>query len=236
LQRRAAAGPAPAAPVGTPEAVYAARADRAYRKAWGQFFTPPEVAELMADWLAETAPARICDPAAGTGVLVRAVRARLPQSEILAVEKDPRIAAAADLGPETAATTPRQADFLTLDTAGWDGFIANPPFIRHRHLADYGTIRTTLGARTGFDIAKNANLYLYFCAKILADLAPGGRAALLLPGEWMNANFAQGFKTHLHASGALRQIVAFANSAEVFDDALTTASLLLLQRPADNGR
>lgn len=208
------------------EADYAAQATPGHRKALGQFFTPPRLAALMADWVAGADPALILDPAMGAGVLARAALARCPDAQVVAYECDPAILRAADAGRAQV----RQEDFLRAGWEDYDGVVMNPPYIRHRELRDHGALRAAIGARAGYAIPKSANLYVDFVVKAACQLRRGGRGAFLIPGEWMGANFARGFKQFLLGPGGLQQVVLF-SQVHVFDDALTTASILLVERP-----
>ena len=208
------------------EADYAALAAPDHRKALGQFFTPPRLAALMADWVAGTEPRVILDPAMGAGVLTRAALARCPDAQVVAYERDEVILRAADAGRAQV----RHEDFLRAGWEHYDGVVMNPPYIRHRELRDHGPLRAEIGARAGYAIPKSANLYVDFVVKAACQLRRGGRGAFLIPGEWMGANFARGFKQFLLGPGGLQQVVLF-SGGDVFDDALTTASILLVQRP-----
>lgn len=208
------------------EADYAAQALPAHRKALGQFFTPPRLAALMADWVAGAAPERILDPALGAGVLTRAALARCPDARVVAYERDAAILCAADAGGAEL----RNEDFLRGEWRHYDGVVMNPPYIRHRDLRDHEDLRAQISARAGFVIPKSANLYVDFVVKAACQLRRGGRGAFLIPGEWMNANFSRGFKQFLLGDGGLREVVLF-SGMPVFDDALTTASILLVERP-----
>lgn len=212
------------------ESAYAAHAAAQHRKTHGQYFTPPTLAALMADWVAGAAAPegqrRILDPALGAGVLARAAIARCPGAQVVAYERDGAILRAAD----AAGALIHHADFLRSGWDVYDGVVMNPPYIRHRDLRDHGPLRAQIGQRAGFTIPKSANLYVDFVVKASCQLRGGGRGAFLIPGEWMNANFARGFKQFLLGPGGLRDVVLF-SGAPVFDDALTTACLLLVERP-----
>lgn len=41
-----------------------------HRKQYGQFFTPPPIAELMMNWILVANPRAILDPAAGPGIFI----------------------------------------------------------------------------------------------------------------------------------------------------------------------
>lgn len=211
------------------EDTYLRQSDREHRKKFGQVFTPVRVSELMADWVCEPGPSSVVDPAFGTGVLARAVWAKRPEANILGFEVDPIMYQyAANLGYRSLDL--QLADFLKVEMAEVEGLIANPPYIRHRELVGADIARNRLSVRAGYTIPKSANIYIYFCTKIILELAIGGRASIIIPSEWLNANFSTGFKSFLKDSGCLQHIVSFSHCSDLFHGALTTASVLLLEK------
>ena len=41
--------------------------EKEHRSRYGQFFTPPNVARLMVEWVLQDKPAKVLDPAVGLG-------------------------------------------------------------------------------------------------------------------------------------------------------------------------
>lgn len=212
------------------EAQYAAVASNAHRKKFGQYFTPNNVSALMADWVLACDPKTILDPAIGTGALVRACIDRGTKASIVAYEKDDQIIQYCDVPLGRVAL--RNEDFLlNNDEAKFDAVVMNPPYVRHREFEGYEAVRADLSLRSRHVIPQSANMYIYFSVKAILSLADGGRAALLIPTEWMNANFSASFKKYLISGDLLREIVLFSGCSNVFEDALTTASVLLIEKP-----
>ena len=169
--RMAAAENAVAAPITLPddasaEDIFMAATPLAKRRLRGQFFTPAPIAKLMAEWVCEIAPARVLDPAVGTGMLVRAVAAACPAPvSFTAFEIDPL---AADLarahGP--AQMDVRTADFLQdVRRESFDAVIANPPYVRHHDAAYTGDVMGALSKRTGITFSRLSNIYVPFIVK-----------------------------------------------------------------------
>lgn len=209
---------------------YANVASAAHRKQFGQFFTPPKVAALMADWVTSCGAKSILDPSFGTGILTSACMECKGSSRSYTVfEKDPLIIS--HIPDELRrGVNLHNSDFLTHEFhSKFDGITMNPPYIRHREIEGYDKERGKISLEAKCIIPKSANLYIYFAVKALTLLSQGGRAAILIPGEWMSANFAASFKEYLVRSGLLKEIVLFSNCSNVFDDALTTASILLCE-------
>lgn len=216
-------------PDASPEERYARVANSEHRKALGQFFTPPKVAALMADWIAGANPGVIVDPALGTGMLTRAALLRCPTSKVTAFEVDERILSHADLGAPERVEVCRE-NFLYANFDACDAVIMNPPYIRHRELEGYDEARSRISLKAGFVIPKSANLYVYFVVKCCLQLRRGGRGSFLIPSEWLNANFSTNFKRFLLGDGGLSELVLFSGCSTIFQDALTTASVLLVEK------
>jgi len=209
-----------------PEQSYALEADPEHRKKFGQFFTPPALARIMLDWVLERRPRTLLDPAMGTGIFVREARRRDSEIEVTAFELDGLVASYSGLPYDPSVRVILQ-DFLSYPTATFDAVVMNPPYIRHREIRDKRAIRE-LSGWSGVEIPKSANLYIPFNIKACLSLNPRGRAAILIPSEWMNANFSASFKKFLTDRNILREIITFSHCDNLFDGARTTASILLI--------
>jgi adenine-specific DNA-methyltransferase len=203
------------------------------RKKFGQVFTPPTVAALMADWVMAPRPNRVLDPAFGRGALAAACLNLGRPEGLFGYEIDPIVLQ--DIpGQVKDAATIKLEDFLSAPTSDlFDGIIANPPYIRHRELEGNLNQRSELSRASGCKIPKSANLYVDFLVKATLHLEQGGRAAFLIPAEWMSANFSSGLKKYLLDNNLIHSLVTFSNCSNIFGDAITTASLVLLQNSAD---
>jgi len=213
----------------TAEMNYSREVPAEHRRKFGQVFTPPRLAGLMADWVMGGFPKSLLEPAYGTGVLAAACLAYNSELNVTAYEIDQSVL-------DFARETPSQIniynrDFLREDISDrFDAVIMNPPYIRHREISGYDKELSALSAMAGFAIPKSANLYIYFAVKSLELLRQDGRAAILIPAEWMSANFSKSFKSYLLDRGILKGVITFSNCSNVFDNALTTASVLLCQK------
>lgn len=230
---RKARAPVPATRAGAIDAAYLAQTPAAHRRAHAQVLTPPELSALMAAWIAEACPATLLDPAFGTGILARAVAAQRPGIAVTGWEIDPAIAAAgqAACAAEGLAPDLRIGDFLASPAGPVEAVIANPPWLRP--LAGNG-LRAQIRAmalRTGVPLQGAVNAYTLFVIEACLRLRPGGRGAFLLPAEWANANSGAVLKEFLLSRGLLRRLVSVCNLRPVFADALTTASLVLVEAP-----
>lgn len=222
----------------TPEAVdltYSLSTPQAHRRRFAQFFTPPSSASLMADWVSEKSPRLVLDPALGTGILARAIGKRLPNAKIIGYEIDPAVAVAAKKSTTLAglAIDLRAMDFLDSDPSEtFDGIIANPPYLRHQDLPDSAARIKKIGRACATRLSGLTNAYALFLLDCCRRLNDGGRLAFIVPTEWTNSNFGKPIKDYLLSHGLLRAIIYVCNTNTIFEDALTTASILLVEKSA----
>jgi adenine-specific DNA-methyltransferase len=217
-----------------PEALYREIVPIGRRKRLGQYFTPAPVAGLMVRWIAEIQPRTVLDPAVGPGIFPRLLHRSCPDAAITAIDVDPvalGVARSALAGDARVSLV--EADFLTWsDASEFDAVIANPPYLRHHDMAYAFDVFATIGRRNDIALSRLTNLYVLFILEICRRLRAGGRAAIVVPGEWMNANFGSPLKEWLLARGLLHTIIYWSHAATVFSDALTTASVLLIDKSA----
>ncbi len=216
------------APPDEAEDRFARMVPRATRRRLGQFFTPVPIAALMADWIAGANPASVLDPAVGPGRLLAAAQARCPNAQLLGYDIDPLCLSLAKGRLAPAAPRLTQADFLLApEGPKVDAILANPPYLRRRDLPYRHDIHAAFRTAYGLPLSGLSPVYVLFLLKALDRLAPGGRAAFLIPSDWANANFGQPLKRYLADHGALRHVLHFDANALTFDDNLSTASVLL---------
>ncbi|AVT12053.1 HsdM family class I SAM-dependent methyltransferase [Paracidovorax avenae] len=219
-----------------PERSYCDTVPISHRKRFAQFFTPVPIAQFMVDWVFETKPKNVLDPSVGPGVFLRLTQNEHTDAEMTGVDIDPVAlsAARASLHPDHLEL--ERDDFLTWkDDRKFDAILANPPYLRHHDMHYEMDIFQQVGTRGGVSLTKLTNMYVLFILEICRRLAEGGRAAVIVPGEWTNANFGMPLKRFLLERGLLHSLVYFSNMSEKFEDALTTAAILLLERPAEGG-
>jgi adenine-specific DNA-methyltransferase len=217
-----------------PESLYRDVVPASRRKRLGQYFTPPSVAELMIRWIAAIGPRSVLDPAVGPGIFPRLLRRACPQAVVTAIDVDPVALAAARIAlGEGAKLRLVDADFMTWDDAtAFDAAVANPPYLRHHDMSYDFDVHDVVGRRNGVTLSRLTNLYALFILEICRRLRDGGRAAIVVPTEWMSANFGAPLKEWLLGHGWLRTIIYWSHATVPFEDALTTASVLLIEKDA----
>src|SRR6266545_1728171 len=198
-------------------------------KKMGQVATPEPIARLMAKWVMSVKPRAVLDPAAGLGGLLAACRQFNQRVEMVGAERDTETLQRAK------ATAPRGtklilADYLKSEAGLFEGIIANPPYVK-AHRLDYSEKDWRyFEERLGTPLDRLTNLYALFLLKIWEDLAPLGRAAVILPAEFLNANFGEEIKERLIKVIRPAAVAVFAPSLNVFADALTTSAIVFLDK------
>lgn len=211
--------------------------DGARRRALGQVFTPAPIAEWMARWVRVDRSRRILDPAVGTGVFVDAIEGvlsacgtrRRPIIDLCDV--DERMIHLAGGQRRGAEVRLRRLDFVSGNFPNpYDAIVANPPYVRHHDFEYPERIWREFDRMCGRRLRRQTNLYGLFLVKIWALLSARGRAAVIVPAEFLNADFGVPLKAHFLEENAMDAIVHFDPSARVFANALTTSAIVLLRR------
>ena len=182
------------------------------RVRFGQFFTPPAVARLIASLI--THPAPILEPSAGNGALVAAIRERFGNATppITLIERDPAVAPAEAIIANYFGWLP-EATFATI--------IGNPPYVRAQWI-DEETRAAWQKLTSCYDLPKldaRANLYLYFIADGIRRLVPGGELIFIVPRDWLKATSSAPLNRWLYRQGTITHLIDLGD-ARIFEGAL----------------
>ena len=97
-------------------------------------------------------------------------------------------------------------DYLYNDwDSRYDGIICNPPYFKF-HDYDNKTALLEIENKLGVKLTGFTNLYTLFLLKSIHQLKPGGRAAYLVPSEFLNSDYGKLVKADLLKTGTLRHI------------------------------
>jgi adenine-specific DNA-methyltransferase len=107
----------------------------------------------------------------------------------------------------------------------YDGIICNPPYFKFH---DYDNKNILKEIETNLKCKLNGftNLYTLFLLKSIHQLSKNGRCAYIIPSEFLNSDYGKLVKTYLIQSKTLRHIIVIDFEENVFDNALTTASII----------
>ena len=200
----------------------------------GAYRTPTPLADLLAR-LIPGAPARILDPACGSGTLLAAA-ARRGADELYGQDTLPvqarRSAVGLMLAAPKATVIVRAADSLRADAFPdllADAVLCNPPF----GVRDWGHDELAYDPRWAYGLPPRAESELAWVQHALAHLTPGGYAALILPPATAGRASGRRVRAELVRSGALRSVIALPVGASV--PLHVGLQIWVLQRPEPGG-
>ncbi len=190
---------------------------------------PFSVADLMAKWLIGNKELNtVLDPAFGLGVFSRALLNHNHNLKINGFEIDENIYEKAKIiFKNNKNISINLSDFMYNDWDNkYDGIICNPPYINF-HDYDNKNILNEIEKRISFKLNGLTNLYTLFLVKSIFQLNENGRAAFIIPSEFLNSDFGKLIKSYLIKSKTLRHIAVINFEENIFDDALTTSAIIL---------
>ncbi len=220
-----------------PERNYSMLVDHEHRKSFAQFFTPYPIAQFMTKWATNNPDCKsLLDPALGLGIFIRAVLEEGNQNIILkGYEVDKKI-----LDKAKHFLKERQIDLLNKDYMfndwgnKYDAIVANPPYLKFHDYSDKDEILKEFHSRLGLVLSGFTNLYALFLLKSIHQLNENGRAAYIIPSEFLNSDYGKNVKQYLIKSRSLRHVIIFDFKEKIFDDALTTTSIFLFENNNKN--
>ena len=200
-----------------------------HRKRYAQFFTPSQIASIMADWLLGHQNLKtILEPAFGLGIFSRAILNKKADLTVKGFEVDETIYTNAKLiFNDLRQVEINLEDYMFNDwSSKYDGIICNPPYFKFH---DYNNKKLLVEIEKRLKLKLNGftNLYTLFLLKSISQLNPDGRLAYIIPSEFLNSDYGKLVKSALIKSKILRHIIVFNFKENVFDDALTTSCILL---------
>lgn len=209
------------------ETTYTKMVSLEHRKKFAQFFTPVAIAELLVKWLLNNEKLQtVLEPAFGLGVFSRILLSKKNDLEIKCFEVDDVIFGQAkkEFGDKINMLL---EDYMYNDWENkYDGIICNPPYFKF-HDYDNKNILKEIEKHLKCKLNGFTNLYTLFLLKSIHQLKYGGRCAYIIPSEFLNSDYGKLVKHHLIKTGTLRHIIVFNFEENVFDDALTTACIVL---------
>ncbi len=223
-----------------PEREYAANASSEHVKKLGQFFTPFSIARFMAKWVISNPQCRtILDPAVGLGIFFRAIlkEASSNSYQLIGYDIDPQVLKRArtlfqDYKDYDIRLINRDYMFNDWNNR-YDGIICNPPYQRFQNYKNRNEILAEFQNRLGLSLSGLTNLHTLFLLKSINQLSENGRAAYILPSEFLNADYGVFIKRNLIKYKSLKYVIVFDFTENLFDNAITTSCILLFDNSAD---
>ncbi|MFE2280160.1 N-6 DNA methylase [Streptomyces sp. NPDC059454] len=183
----------------------------------GAYRTPVPLADLLARLLPGS-PARVLDPACGSGTLLTAAAARGAR-ELYGQDSVPVQARRTAVGLTLTAgegtdVTVRTGDSLRADAfpdLTVDAVLCNPPYGDR----DWGHDELAYDSRWAYGFPPRAESELAWVQHALSHLEPGGHAVLLLPPATASRSSGRRVRSELIRSGALRAVAALPPGAAI---------------------
>ena len=219
------------------EQIYSSSISIEHRKQFAQFFTPIPIAEKMAMWILNNklGSLNILEPAFGLGVFSRVLLQENPNVNITGYDIDEIIISRAnDYFSKFDNVNILKKDYMLNDwDKKYDGIICNPPYFKF-HDYDNKTILSEVEKNIKCQLNGFTNLYTLFLLKSLHQLSKNGRCAYIIPAEFLNSDYGVYVKKEILKTNILRHVIVINFEENVFDDAQTTASIILCSN--DNKR
>lgn len=218
---------------------------RKLRRERGIYYSPEDVAIALVNWAVRASDDTIFDPSFGGCVFLRAGQTRLEQ--LGAIDAPRRVYGTDwDFGAWRDAAqliqlgaNPKQFrrdDFLAVQPKDLGGpfnvVVGNPPYVRAHVLSDDARSVAMASVPVGVRLSRAASYWAYFVLHALAFVAPGGRMALILPGTFLRADYAEVVRSELIRAFASVTILVL--DEHLFADA-EEESVLVLAEQRGNG-
>ena len=210
----------------------------------GQWFTPPDVADLAISLALDGAPpGRVADPTCGDGVfLERALRAGVRASRLVGIDIDPAAADAARARVQGADV--RCGDLFDLDPdIELAAIVGNPPYVRQERMSGEQKQRTRdrlaadwpeLPAADLDQLIGRGDLAVACIARCLRLVRPGGQVALVVSSALLDADYARPLWRLVSREATVLALVE-APTERWFADAAVNSMILVLRRGARPG-
>ena len=196
-----------------------------HRKAFGQFFTHPKVADFMVRWVAESRNRHVHDPGFGLGAFYKAASkhdVRLTASEI-----DSRVLNYwRNANPNGDIDVSRE-DYLLSWGKTFGNVVCNPPYMRFQKFKNRDLVFHRFEEELGFKLSGYTNSASAFLVKSLSELESSGRLAYIMPLEFLNTGYGTLIKERLIDGAHLSAIISLDCEKDVFPDALTSVGIIL---------
>ncbi len=216
------------------EKEYIKKISIAHRKKFAQFFTPEQISDFMASWVIADKKRKIdiLEPAFGLGVFSRSLYKLNPQIRVVGYDIDKIIYT---YSKENFASPKYDISIKNKNyiTASWDekfdGIICNPPYLKF-HDYDNATLIPVVNSYLHTHLNGFTNIYTLFLLKSIFQMKEGARMAYIIPSEFLNSDYGVEVKRILIQSGVLKHLIIVDYTQSAFDDALTTACILLCEK------
>lgn len=195
----------------------------------GAYYTPSVLASLLAKWAIRSCNEHVLEPGFGGCGFLQAAVDRLselgsasPKNQLYGCDIDPQAFAylSEKLGVLSIERRYILSDFVAVSphdfsVQTFDVVIGNPPYVSlHNMSADQKASILAWKEKTGIKINGRASLWAYFVLHAMSFLIPGGRMAWVLPGSFLEADYATSLRENVVAS--FEEVIAIQLTERIF--------------------
>lgn len=220
------------------------------RKDLGAFYTPPALTDFAVRWAIASPAARVVDPSCGDAAFLLSATERLKLLGAGSAALGDKINGV-DLNDDAIATSR-----LLLDRAGASGatlirsnffdvtqrelppvdaVVGNPPYVRYQLFRDENReAGLKAAAREGVLLPRLTSSWAPFVVHASSFVKPGGKIALVLPGELLHVGYAAAVRDYLLRTYSDLTIITF--EEKVFPGALEEVVLVLGTKGGADGQ
>ena len=205
-------------------------ADASNQKERGGYYTPPAIAQFLADWAVRAPQDTVLEPSCGDGELLEASARRLLTLGAAPHDVAKHLHAVELYGSEAVQARARlerlgiagenavtEGDFFCESDGLWgiaektyDAVVGNPPFLRYHSFPDDQRERAFRIMRTaGLSPTKLTNSWVAFLVAASLRLKPTGRLAMVIPAELLQVKYAAQTRAFLARCFGAITIVTF---------------------------
>ncbi|MFX1537565.1 MAG: class I SAM-dependent DNA methyltransferase [Promethearchaeota archaeon] len=233
------------------------------KRRWGQVYTAPEIAQLLAEWCIQSPSERAMDPAFGTGRILHAIYDRLSYlrghtqvseedhknvlSQIYGCERNKITAQIArfSLGCQEKCENLIEQDFFEYyPPTQLDAVLMNPPYTKHEHLnfeiqgRNYKQFVRTISLSPykndrSFQMNSRIGFYAYFLIHATRFLTNTGFLGFIVPNAWLDVDYGRDIQKFLLDYYKIIAIIE-PESERFFPDADVNACICIIQRCVDH--
>lgn len=196
-----------------------------HRKKFGQFFTHPDVAQFMTEWVLGSGQKNIYDPAFGLGAFYLSILSIQNREDInfYGSEIDPTIL---DFGLDLDLSI-KNEDYLLAWGKQHQNIVCNPPYMRFQKFLNRDRVAKSFQENLEIKLSGYTNTASAFLLKSLSEIDGTGRLAYVMPLEFLNTGYGKMVKERLLSDKHLVSIIKLDCEKDIFPDATTSVGIIL---------
>ena len=176
------------------------------RKQLGQFYTSPEIADLMVELITQPKISKVLEPSFGNGVFIESLVSR-GFDNINGIELDPKNFQLAKKHTEANLIN---CDFLSTSKKDkYDVIIGNPPYVAWKNIAQ--DTKDLINNIPFWEKYKNGQFDLLYAFIIwsVEKLNTNGELIFIVPYNWFNSTYAKSLRSYMVKQGYFDAICHF---------------------------